>query len=155
MTTSTRPGVRPWSADLLATGALALYSLSAALGFARVFADWSFLDELVPIILVGHGVGLLTRRVRLRAWVAIPVTLGAVVWLLAVLFYPDTLTLGLPTTETWELFRLEMTAVRAPGPASMAARMPAPPAPTMTMSNWWWCTPSTIVDSALAVWGFT
>jgi hypothetical protein len=30
-----------------------------------------------------------------------------------------------------------MTAVRAFGPASIAARMPAPPAPTMTMSNWW------------------
>ena len=34
-------------------------------------------------------------------------------------------------------YSFEMTAVFAPGPASIAARMPAPPAPTMTMSNWW------------------
>ncbi len=34
-------------------------------------------------------------------------------------------------------YSLEMTAVLAFGPASMAARMPAPPAPTITMSNLW------------------
>ncbi len=34
-------------------------------------------------------------------------------------------------------YSFEMTAVFAPGPASMAARIPAPPAPTITTSNWW------------------
>ena len=35
------------------------------------------------------------------------------------------------------LYILAITAVFALGPASMAARIPAPPAPTMTTSNWW------------------
>jgi len=34
-------------------------------------------------------------------------------------------------------YSFEITAVLAFGPASMAALMPAPPAPTMTMSCWW------------------
>src|SRR4029453_18056632 len=57
----------------------------------------------------------------------------------------------------WERvgYSFEMTAVRAPGPASIAARIPAPPAPTMTMSYWWKWTPSTTFVSTWALSEFT
>ena len=45
--------------------------------------------------------------------------------------------LGVNFFNEYYVLDLVMTAVRAPGPASIAARMPAPPAPTMTMSNSW------------------
>ncbi len=106
--------------DLVASGALVVYSAVVAAGFARVFEGWNFLDELLPIVVVGHGFGLLTRRRHLPAWVAVPVTLVALGWLIAVFFFADTLAWGLPTTETWQVFRLEMAMVREQFPIAVA-----------------------------------
>ena len=48
--------------DVAATIALALYSFVAALGFARVFGDWEFVSDVAVVVVVGHGLSLVLRR---------------------------------------------------------------------------------------------
>lgn len=107
MTTSVSP-----ARDLAASAAVAAFSIAVAGGFARVFSGWNFMSDLIVIAVAGHGVALLLRRTRISAWLAVPITVGALVWLIAALYLPETLSWGLPTSETWELFRSEVLAVR-------------------------------------------
>lgn len=99
------------SSDLLATLALTVYSIVVAAGFARVFSGWDFLDNLIVIALVGHGVALALRLSRIPVWIAFPITLVALVWTIGAMFYRDTYAIMLPTSDTWELFRLELELV--------------------------------------------
>lgn len=100
-----------WS-DVQATVAVALFSVAVALGFARVFSGWDFMNDFVPIVVVGHGVGLLLRRLRTPALVAVPIGALALVWVVAAIYYRDTFSWGLPTSETWSTFRFELSSVR-------------------------------------------
>ncbi len=113
MSTTPTPRRRSFTRDLGATLAVAAFSLTVAAGFARVFTGWSFMDDLLVLVLVGHGLGLVLRRVTLSSWLAVPATALGLVWTIAVLYYPDTLSWGLPTGATWELFRIELDDVRA------------------------------------------
>lgn len=101
----------PLSADLAAAGALFLYSVAVAAGFARVFSGWEFFDNLVFIAFVGHGLALALRRARVPLWIAFPFTGFALVWLVGAMYYRDTYTLWLPTSETWDLFQLDLDVV--------------------------------------------
>lgn len=98
-------------ADIVATLALTLYSIVVAAGFASVFSGWDFFDNLIVIAVFGHGVALVLRRLRTPVWVAFPITLVALVWLIGAMFYRDTYSLLFPTSETWSLFRLELEVV--------------------------------------------
>jgi len=98
--------------DVGASAAVAAFSLAVAAGFARVFSGWNFMDDLAMIVLVGHGVGLLLRRTALSAWISVPITMGTLVWVIAAIYYPETFSWGLPTSETWDLFRIEVLDVR-------------------------------------------
>lgn len=97
--------------DVIATLALCAYSIVVAAGFARVFNGWEFFDNLIVVAVVGHGVAFVLRILRTPVWVAFPVTLGALVWLIGAMFYRDTYSLLLPTAETWSVFRLELDIV--------------------------------------------
>jgi transglutaminase-like putative cysteine protease len=99
-------------AELGATAAVALFSCTVALGFARVFSGWEFLADLLVVVVVGHGVGFVLRRLGVSGWVAVPAAAVAVVWAMAARYYPETLSWGLPTSSTWELFRVEISDVR-------------------------------------------
>lgn len=98
-------------AESLATLALTVYSIVVAAGFSRVFSGWEFFDNLVVIAVVGHGAALALRLVRTPVWIAFPATLAALVWLIGAMFYRDTYSLLLPTSETWSVFRLELDVV--------------------------------------------
>jgi transglutaminase-like putative cysteine protease len=108
---SEQTGQQDLGAEILATLALTLYSIVVAAGFARVFSGWDFFDNLIVIAVVGHGVALVLRLMRTPVWVAFPVTLAALMWLLGAMFYRDTFSLLLPTSETWSVFRLELDVV--------------------------------------------
>jgi transglutaminase-like putative cysteine protease len=97
--------------DLIATVALALFSLAVAAGFARVFSGWDFFDNLAVIVLIGHGVGLAARRLQLPFWLAFPVQVLALAWLTGAMFFRSTYTLFLPTSDTWSLLRLELDLI--------------------------------------------
>ena len=120
MTTGRHASSRSFGDDAIATGALALYSAVVAVGFARVFAGWNFLDELLPIVVVGHALGLLTRRRGTPVWLALPLTLVVTAWLIGALYFPDTYSWALPTSETWQVLRLELSTVREQFPVAVA-----------------------------------
>ena len=111
---------RPVDRDLVATLALTAYSVAVAAGFARVFRGWSFLPDLVVLAVAGHAISFVLRRVKVSAFVAVPlvaiVLLGIVWWQ----HYPETLRWFLPTAETWDLFRAETDLVRELFPTAVA-----------------------------------
>lgn len=109
--------------DLVATLALTAYSVAVAVGFSRVFPDWEFLNDLVLVAAVGHGGSLILRRLRVPPLAAIPLLLVALTWLVAWIYYPDTLSGFAPLGDTWRAaqadFRLatdEFQSTTAPVP---------------------------------------
>ena len=99
------------ASDVTASAALCLYSAAVVGGFTRVFSGWDFFDNLLVVAIVGHGIALALRLLRVPVWVAFPVTGAALVWLIGAMFYRETYGLLLPTSDTWELFRLELDLV--------------------------------------------
>lgn len=109
----TGPKPRPTLAmDLAASAALTMYSVAVATGFARVFSGWEFLDNLIVLVIVGHGSALMFRRLRVSAWLAVPATSLLMAWVLSAVHYRFTFSWGLPTSETWTLFTSEMQAIQ-------------------------------------------
>lgn len=108
-TSSARPSL---ASDVIATLAVAAFSMAIAVGFARVFSAWPFMSDMSIVITAGHGVGLLLRRLRVTAWIAVPLTAIVLVWTVLAVFYPDSFSWALPTSDTWETLRLQLTLVR-------------------------------------------
>ncbi|HUS42509.1 MAG TPA: DUF3488 and transglutaminase-like domain-containing protein [Ilumatobacteraceae bacterium] len=106
---STRPSL---GSDLLASLMVAAFSMVVALGYARVFSGWSFVADMVVIVVVGHGVGLLLRRLPLTAWVAVPATALALAWTVLAVYYPETFSWAFPTSDTWTVLGEQLTAAR-------------------------------------------
>ncbi|BAN02245.1 transglutaminase TgpA family protein [Ilumatobacter coccineus] len=97
--------------ELVASAALTVFSLAVAAGFARVFSGWDFFDNLAVVAIAGHALSLVLRRARLPLWASFPIIVAALVWLIGAMYYRSTYSLMLPTSDTWELFRLELDLV--------------------------------------------
>lgn len=111
MTVATPP--RPLlGSDVAASVAVAAFSMTVALGFSRVFSDWPFLPDMAIIVIVGHGCGLLIRRLRVPSWIAVPLLTAVLTWTVLAVFYPDTFSWGFPTSDTWSILGVELTSVR-------------------------------------------
>jgi transglutaminase-like putative cysteine protease len=107
------PGPDPaLSTELIASIALTSFSIAVAAGFARVFSGWQFLDNFVVLAVAGHGVGFLTRRLRIPGIVSVPLLVGVMVWIIAFVYYRESMSALIPTGETLELFRQEIERVR-------------------------------------------
>jgi transglutaminase-like putative cysteine protease len=98
--------------DIVATIALATYSFVAALGFARVFADWQFVRDITVIVIVGHGTSLVLRRLRVPGLLSVLVTAIALAWAVAWVVYPETFSAMFPTRETWDIAFADLGLVR-------------------------------------------
>ena len=96
----------------IASTMVAVFSMTVAIGFVRVFSGWPFLADMAIVVVVGHGAGLLLRRLRLTPWLAVPATAIVLVWTVLVVFYPATFSWALPTSETWSMLETELTTVR-------------------------------------------
>lgn len=112
-----RPGHKPLidpqvSGELIATIAMALFSIAVAAGFARVFGGWQFLDNFIAMAVIGHGLGFVLRRLSVPGVLAVPILVAAMVWLIAFVYYRSSMTMLLPNGDTLELFRLEIERVR-------------------------------------------
>ncbi len=99
-------------ADVAATAALALYSTAVAAGFARVFGGWDFFDFMLGLALIGHGAGLVLRRLSVPGWIAAPLMALLLGWAIGMMHYRFTYSFLLPTGETLELFRTEIGLVQ-------------------------------------------
>jgi transglutaminase-like putative cysteine protease len=97
----------PWT-EAVASLALLSYSLVVAAGFARVFSGWEFFDNLAVVTIAGHAISYALRLMKTPVWIAFPVTTAALIWLIAAMFYRDTMSLLLPTSETWDRFTLDL-----------------------------------------------
>ncbi|CAN5847219.1 hypothetical protein BH20ACT4_BH20ACT4_02000 [soil metagenome] len=106
MTEASEPG-RDMRDRALAATALFLYSLMVAVGFSRVFSGWEFLADLVPIIVVGHLAGLAMARFHLA--ITFVVQLAVVAWVVGLVGYGYTYRFGLPTSETIEIMRADIS----------------------------------------------
>jgi len=104
--------LRPLDRDLAATVSLTAYTIVVGLGFARVFGGWDFADDVIAIVVVGHGASFALRRLRVSGWVAVPAVVILLMWLIALQSYRATFAAVFPTGETWDLFRLETGLVR-------------------------------------------
>jgi transglutaminase-like putative cysteine protease len=100
------------SSELIATIAMALFSIAVAAGFARVFGGWQFLDGFIAMAVIGHGLSFVLRRFRVPGLLAVPILAAAMVWLIAFVHYRDSMTMLLPNGDTLELFQLEIERVR-------------------------------------------
>ena len=106
--------------DFVATLGLALFSLAVAAGFARVFGGWDFFDNLAVVVVVGHGTSYLLRRLRVPWALSFPAVLAVMTWLIGAMFYRDTYSWLLPTNETWQAFRVELSLVGDQFPTTVA-----------------------------------
>jgi transglutaminase-like putative cysteine protease len=98
--------------DLAAVVPLALYSTAVAAGFARVFPGWGFFDNLLVLVLFGHGASFALRRARVPGLLAVPVLALGLTWVIGAMHYRFTYHYMLPSSDTWELFRSELDLVR-------------------------------------------
>ncbi len=106
---SERPSL---GSDATATLMVAAFSMAVAVGFARVFPGWPFLADMAIVASVGHGGGLVLRRLGLTPWIAVPATALALAWTVLAVYYPQTFSWALPTDATWSVVRTELTSVR-------------------------------------------
>lgn len=104
---------RRLSSDLIATLLVAAFSMTVALGYARVFSAWTFVTDMAVIVAVGHGVGLLVRRLGVLSWIAVPVMALSLVWIVLAVYYRDTFSWALPTGDTWSILGSQLTSVRS------------------------------------------
>lgn len=101
------------ASDLVATSVVAAFSMTVALGYARVFTAWPFVTDMALVVVAGHGVGLLLRRLRVNSWIAVPIIAIALVWTVLAVYYRDTFSWALPTSDTWSILRTQLTSVRS------------------------------------------
>ncbi len=98
--------------DVAATVAVTTYSLTVAVGMARVFSGWGFMFDLGLLVVLGHGTSLLLRRLKVSGWIAIPFVTVALLWVLLALHYGHTMTWLFPRRATFDLVDLEVGLVR-------------------------------------------
>ncbi|MDQ3468795.1 MAG: DUF3488 and transglutaminase-like domain-containing protein, partial [Actinomycetota bacterium] len=91
------------SLDIAAALGLTVYSFVAALGFARVFGDWTFVGDVAAVAVVGHGVSLAARTLRLPGPASFVLTTLALAWIVAWVSYPETFGFVFPTRTTWNV----------------------------------------------------
>ncbi len=104
--------LRPLERDLAATAGLTIYSIVVGLGLGRVFGGWDFADDMIAVIVVGHGGSFVLRRLRVSGWIAVPTIAVLLLWLIAIQSYRATFNALFPSWETWDMFRLETGLVR-------------------------------------------
>jgi transglutaminase-like putative cysteine protease len=109
MSSPTRPSLQR---DVVATLLVAAFSMAVVVGFCRVFIGWPFLADMALVVAAGHGAGLLLRRLRVAAWIAVPAMVAVLAWTVLAVFYADTFSWAMPTSETWEMMRTHLTSVR-------------------------------------------
>ncbi|MFM8482790.1 MAG: hypothetical protein ACKOBT_05525, partial [Actinomycetota bacterium] len=90
--------------EIVGVVALAGVHVATAISFARVFAGWSYLPDLLIMIGVAHVLAGVLRVARVPFFVALPLLCLGVFVVLGHLALASTLRYGLPLSDTWETF---------------------------------------------------
>ncbi len=118
-----RPAPEPTrleTAQIPATICVTALTLTTVISLCRVFPDWEYLNDMALVALGTHAVALLLRVVRAHVLVALPVLLLAIVELIAVVYYSDTLGGPLPTGRTFDVMRIDLRLVIEQFPTAVA-----------------------------------
>ncbi|MEX0847798.1 MAG: DUF3488 and transglutaminase-like domain-containing protein, partial [Ilumatobacteraceae bacterium] len=112
---------RPTDIDhMIASLAVTLLTAMTAVSMCRVFADWQFLPTLLVMTIGLHATSVLLRVMRVPGIVALLVVGLVFVELMAVLFYRDTLRLGIPSSDTLQFMRVDLRLVWSQFPTAVA-----------------------------------
>jgi len=126
MTTNTPTRATPATEDRLAaaqlpaSAALTALSVATVIALCRVFPDWQYLDSMLFVVVGAHVIAFLLRLARIPLYVAGPLMLLALTELLAISYFRDTLTLGIPTGRTIDLMRINVRLVIDQFPSAVA-----------------------------------
>ncbi len=120
------------SLDPAGTLALTLLTIVTAVGLCRLFPDWTYLRQVVAVVVGVHAAAAVMRFVRVPIWVAIPVVVLVALELIAIVYYPDTTRLLLPTGRTIEFLHADMRLVWQQFPSAVA---PVPSQGSFAMSS--------------------
>lgn len=98
-------------AHVPATVALAMLTAVTAISLCRVFPDWAYLRPMLVVCFGVHSVMLLSRVLKVTAWLALPGGLVALAVLIGLIYFRDSTRFGIPTGDTIEQFRISMRLV--------------------------------------------
>ncbi len=114
--------------QLLPTLCLTLLTAATAVSMCRVFPDWQYLRPLLVVVVGTHVVAALLRGLSARLIVALPTLVCAIVELLTLAYYRDTMHLLIPTDRTIDLMRIDLQLVIDQFPTAVA--------PVPSVGNW-------------------
>lgn len=107
-------------AQPLATLAVAALSVATVVTMCRIFAEWGFLQPMVVVVLAVHLFAFSLRVARVPTWAALPLSVGVVLPVVAVVYYRDSTAWLLPTGETLDLIRADVRLVWEQFPRAVA-----------------------------------
>lgn len=111
---------QPTRPENVATITVAILTVVTAVSMCRLFPDWTFLRPML-VIVIGTHVGCWVLRVlRVPAWAALPLGLILLFELVAITFYPETLRLFLPSSDTIVQLRGDLRLVLEQFPMAVA-----------------------------------
>ncbi len=93
----------------VAEGALVFLSLATVAGLWRLFSRGSFFPQLAIIVIVAHGVSIVTRRAGWGVPSSLAVSIGAMLLTIGVVFYGGTTIVGIPTATTFNAARQDLS----------------------------------------------
>ncbi len=119
--TNTRPAAARLAAtELPATVCLTGLTVATVISLCRVFADWNYLNDMLLVAIGTHAVMALLRFARLHLLLVLPTAVVTIVWLLAAVYYADTLNGPFPSGRTFELMRIDLSLVIEQFPTAIA-----------------------------------
>lgn len=115
-----RPEPRGALVDPAGTLAVTLLTIVTAIGLCRLFPDWTYLRQLLTVVVGVHAAAAVMRFVRVRGWIAVPAVLVVLLVLLSIVYYRDTTRFLLPTGDTIEFIRADLRLVWQQFPSAVA-----------------------------------
>ena len=112
--------------DWVSEATLASVTVVVAVGMSRLFTDWSYLREVLALVLVTHVIGAAARRAGLSTLSGALLCGGSLVLTVTMLLYPESAWLVLPTGATFGAARDHLTEAWNVVNASPSPVAPAP-----------------------------
>lgn len=104
----------------LATFTLAMLTVVTVVALCRLFPDWSYLQPMLVLAIGMHVIAFVLRLLKVPLWAALPTLLVAMVVLLGIVYYRDTLTALVPSWRTFDLMRVDLRIVLDQFPSAVA-----------------------------------
>ena len=109
--TTTSSPTRVDDARPVATIALAMLTCATVIALCRIFPGWDYLQPMLVLAIGMHVLSFVLRVARAPLWVALPVLGVALLLLLSIIYYRDTMAFVFPSGRTFELMRADLRVV--------------------------------------------